>query len=152
MLKRIYMPAYELELNLGGTIVQMKRDPKDNRPYVEIDERLEHHLIGAAAKLGADAPAELPKVPEAGDLAVAGTVTAAESSNAAKPGEPGTITGKETHAMNSSDAKDFIATVADPGVLLLLLEGEKTHPQFPNGRSGVVAAIENRIKELSANH
>jgi uncharacterized protein YodC (DUF2158 family) len=179
-LKRIYMPAYELELNLGGEIVQMKRDPdNEGRPYVEVTERQERLLTGAVAHV-AQRPAVPPAAPPPPAALAPGQSVVLKSGGpemkieriaecqalcvwgdqrqefaladlvAAAP-EPVQVSaaGTETHSLNSADSKTLVAGVNDVPTLQALLAGEKAHPEFQNGRVGVIAAIENRIKELN---
>jgi hypothetical protein len=144
MLKRIYMPTYTPELILDSEVVQMKLDSQnEDRPYIEVTERQEQCLQGAVAGL---TPSGNPVIPA--------TETSTEDPGAtetgALSGNP-VIPATETHSLNSPDAKKFIETLSDRAQLAAILAGEKAHPQFTNGRLGVIAAIENRIKELDAN-
>lgn len=150
-MKIVYMPEYQLELNLGGEIVQMKRDD-EGRPYVEIPERLEHLLIDQVAVMAAR-QAELPAIEEQKPALTADQIQKeqelqgrADGSGAENPEEVQINT--TTHKMTSPDVRDYVDTIADVELLKELRAGECAHAEFKEGRKTVLEAIDARLKKL----
>lgn len=135
-MQRIYTKEYQSELNLNQTIVRMQKDA-EGRPFVDVDESLAPYVTGVA---------------ETGDAADPTAATAMKLLEVLESSATQGVMDIRTQGMNSATARELAATITDPIELEALLMGERAHPQFDNGRVGVVAALENRIQELNARH
>lgn len=167
---RVIMPTYHIELNLAGHIVQMKRD-EEGRPYVEIEESQRGDLIAAASHMGMYVQFQDESGSSTADAKLACPGVCGDSWNSDElcsdcgmcfyccrhdpfngkdrpKTEDGGAPEMDTHSLNTAMAKDLIAGIEDASRLKRIRAGEESHRAFPTGRSGVLKAIDERLKTL----
>lgn len=98
---------------------------------VELDDAEMKRLLKLGAIKAKEEPAEVDEGLEAGDQTT--------------DDDPVDVS---THGLTVPQAREMIAGVTDQELLKAMLRGEKHHPEYEGGRSGVVDALEERIGEL----
>ena len=53
-----------------------------------------------------------------------------------------------THSLNLVKVRALVSTIDDAKELQALLDGERLHPEYPNGRKGALTAIQERLESI----